>query len=279
MVRNVSRAGYELTVRDLAPERQAEVASELGASEANVPADFAGVDAVVTMLPTGADVREVLLDWGGGLAAALSPGAAVVDMSSSVPTGTRELGRALGERGIALVDAPVSGGVLRAESGELAIMVGGDDEAAIDRVQPLLASMGAPIFRTGPLGTGHAMKALNNFVGASGFVAVCEALIIGRRFGLEPAVALEVMNAGTGKNFNTENTVGPHVIGGQFAAGFALPLMTKDVAIAAGLADALGIDAPACRLMKQLWSEALADEGQVDFTAAFRHWERANASE
>src|SRR2546423_15402844 len=108
MVRNLARAGFELTVRDADSDRQSRIAAEIGAADAEAPGSFGSVEAVVTMLPTGADVRSVLLEWEGGLAAALEPGAVVVDMSSSVPTGTRELGAALAERGIPLVDAPVS---------------------------------------------------------------------------------------------------------------------------------------------------------------------------
>jgi 3-hydroxyisobutyrate dehydrogenase len=279
MVRNLARAGFELTLRDADLDRQSSLAEELAAAAADGPESFGSVEAVVTMLPTGADVRSVLLDWQGGLAAALEAGSVVVDMSSSVPTGTRELGAALAARGIPLVDAPVSGGVPRAETGELAIMVGSDDELAVERVRPVLEAMGSKLFPTGPLGTGHAMKALNNIVGATAFAVVCEALIVGTRFGLDPAVALEVLNASTGRSFQTETNIGPHVLGRNYGTGFALPLMTKDVTIAGDLADALGVDAPTCRLMRELWNEALESEGATDFTAAVRYWEKRGDTE
>jgi len=230
------------------------------------------VDIVITMLPTGAVVRDALLG-AGGIARALARGKIVVDMSSSDPNGTRELGRALAALGIALVDAPVSGGVRGAEAGTLAIMVGGEDEAAIARVCPVLETMGAKVFRTGPLGSGHAMKALNNYVAAASFAATSEALLVGKRFGLEPAVMVEILNASSGRNFHTDIVFPDHVVGGKFAAGFAIGLMAKDVGIAADVARASGVDAPLCRLTSELWSGARdALGGTADFTAAYKHW-------
>ena len=103
-----------------------------------------------------------------------------------------------------VVDAPVSGGIARAESGTLSLMVGGLDEEAFARVSPVLEMLGERIFRTGPLGSGHAMKALNNFLGASAYTAAAEALAIGHEFGLDPRVMLDVINTSTGRSFNTE---------------------------------------------------------------------------
>jgi 3-hydroxyisobutyrate dehydrogenase len=280
MAAKLARAGFAVTVRDADPERQARFAAEHGCAHGDAPAAFRAVQVVVTMLPTGADVREVLLDWEGGLAGALPRGAVLVDMSSSDPTGTRELGAALAEYGVSLVDAPVSGGVPKAETGTLAIMVGGEDEEAVERVRPLLEAMGERLFRTGPLGSGHAMKALNNAVAAAGFTAGAEALLIGARFGLDPADMIEVLNASTGRNFNTELTLKEHALPRRFATGFSLPLMTKDVGIAAKLADDVEIDAPVYRLLGELWRDALAGEGDdADFTAALRHWEKLNGLE
>ncbi|MFM2475573.1 NAD(P)-binding domain-containing protein, partial [Burkholderia cenocepacia] len=133
---------------DADPVRTAEVAAELGAVAATRPVDLAGVDVVVTMLPTSAIVRAALLGWDDGVTAHLAPGAVVVDMSSSRPTETVDLGRELAAAGVALVDAPVSGGVARAAAGTLSIMLGGDDEAAIDRASVVVGWMSERIFRT-----------------------------------------------------------------------------------------------------------------------------------
>ena len=208
------------------------------------------------MLPTGREVRDALLEaQGGALAANLRPGAIVVDMSSADPVGTRTLGGDLAERGIALVDAPVSGGVPGAKNGTLAIMIGGD-AAAVAAVKPVLACMGKNLFEVGGLGCGHAMKALNNFLAATSSAAGAEAITIGRQFGLDPAVMTDVINASTGRSFNSENLIKQHVLSGTFATGFALGLLAKDVKIAADLARQIGVDAPIGRLVTRLWSEA-----------------------
>jgi 3-hydroxyisobutyrate dehydrogenase len=225
-------------------------------------------------------VRAALLEnEGGALAASLAQapprGAVVVDMSSSEPVGTQQLGAVLAKRGIALVDAPVSGGVPKAEAGTLTLMIGGEDEAAIAKAKPVLEAMGKQLFRTGPAGSGHAMKALNNYVAAAAFIASTEALRVGRRFGLEPEAMMDIMNASTGRNFNSEMTMKQHVISGKYATGFQLGLMAKDVKIAADLAEGIAIDAPMARLARTLWSEAKDGVGErADFTAAIKHWQR-----
>ena len=275
MARNLARAGFDLIVRDADVGRQQRFAAEHACSAAETPAAFRAAEAVVTMLPTGGIVREVILDW--GLAGALRSGSVVVDMSSSDPTGTRELGGELGERGIVLVDAPVSGGVPRAEAGTLSIMIGADDAAAIERVRPLLEVMGKKLFLTGTSGSGHAVKALNNFVAAAGYTAAAEALIVGRKFGLDPALLVEVLNASTGRNFSTEFTFKEHILPGKYATGFALGLLAKDVAIAADLAQAIGVHAPVCALLKREWAEASSElGGALDHSVAIRHWATLN---
>jgi len=273
MAKRVTGAGFALTVFDANAARAGRFAAETAVGAAESGAALArAADIVITMLPTGAIVREALLG-AGGIARSLARGAVVVDMSSSDPNGTRELGRALAELGVALVDAPVSGGVRGAEAGTLAIMVGGEDEAAIARVRPVLETMGAKVFRTGPLGSGHAMKALNNYVAAAAFTATSEALLVGKRFGLEPAVMVETLNASSGRNYHTDLVFPDHVVGGKFAAGFAIGLMAKDVGIAAGLAREIGVDSPLCQLTSELWNGARdALGGTADFTAAYKHW-------
>jgi 3-hydroxyisobutyrate dehydrogenase len=165
MVRNLARAGFQLAIADANAQAVARIGAEVACE---VPASLAALGAacrvVITMLPEGNAVREVVQ------AMNLPREAIVIDMSSSSPMGTRELGRALAGRGVALVDAPVSGGVKKAVDGSLSIMAGGD-AAAIERVRPILAAMGKQIFLTGPLGSGHAMKALNNYVSAAGLAA------------------------------------------------------------------------------------------------------------
>jgi 3-hydroxyisobutyrate dehydrogenase len=214
-------------------------------------------------------VHEVVLGR-EGLIGALSPGTVVIDMSSSDPIGTRELGAALLANNIHLVDAPVSGGVPRAKDGSLSTMVGGDG-SSIARVRPILEAMAKHVFLTGSLGTGHAMKALNNLVSAGGLWIATEALLIGKRFGLAPERIVDILNASTGRNNSTENKFKQHILSRSFASGFSLGLMAKDLRVAADLAAATGQPSPLTRICTELWNEA-ADKlgGSQDHTAIIK---------
>jgi 3-hydroxyisobutyrate dehydrogenase len=274
MAANLVAAGYDVVVDDADPQRLAAfVAEHDGARAADGPATFASVDAVITMLPDDRIVASVV---DGGLSAALPSGAVIVDMSSSNPLGTRALGERLPE-GLALVDAPVSGGVPRALDGTLSIMVGGDDDA-IGRVMELLEVLGEKLFRTGALGSGHALKALNNYLAAAAYSAATEALLIGQRFGLDPETMFDVVNTSTGRSFSSEVVLRGNVVTGAYATGFALGLLAKDVGIAADLAEALEVDAPALDLVSRRWAEAASALGaQADHSEAHKQWWPAEA--
>jgi len=254
MSANLEKAGFTLRSYDLT-----------GAGNCGSAAEAArGAEVFLTMLPDGRAVRESVLG------AALPKGMLVLDMSSSDPVGTRALGAELAARGIALVDAPVSGGVKKAVDASLAIMAGGEG-AAIERVRPLLEKMGGKIFLTGPLGSGHAMKALNNYVSAAGMIATAEALVVGERFGLDPAVMTDIINASSGRNNTTEVKVKQFMLSGTFASGFSAALMAKDVATAAGLADAIGAGAELAHRCTEYWREAAGALGPgADHTAIYR---------
>jgi 3-hydroxyisobutyrate dehydrogenase len=237
----------------------------------SAPGAAAGAAAVVTMLPDGKAVRKTLID--GGTAAALGRGGIVIDMSSSAPMDTRRLGEELAALGVGIVDAPVSGGVKRAVEAKLAIMAGGDAEL-VERCRPLLATMGSSVYATGPLGSGHAMKALNNYVSAAGLVSACEALLVGKRFGLDPALMVDVLNASSGRNNTTELKAKQFMLSGTFASGFSLPLMAKDLRTAAQLAAHLGVPAPLSRTISELWTNAEGALGPAsDHTEMFRFLE------
>jgi 3-hydroxyisobutyrate dehydrogenase len=273
MAANLAAAGFPLVVRDSDPGAQQQFIDAHGGAPGNSPRDFAGTGVVVTMLPDGIAVREAILGWQGGIAAELKPGAVVLDMSSAAPVGTQQLAADLAPAGIRVVDAPVSGGIARAETGTLSLMVGGRDEDAFALVRPLLETLGERIFRTGPIGSGHAMKALNNFLGGAAYVAAAEALAIGKEFGLDPAVMLDVVNTSTGRSFTSEVVFTGDVITGRYGTGFALGLLAKDVGIAAGLAESVGISAPALDLVQRRWAEAAAGLGfAADHSAAHKQW-------
>lgn len=279
MAANLAKAGFALRVVDHSADV---VRAFLAAHKADAfatPRDAAvGSDVLITMLPTGRDVRTVLLgrtpDGPDAAVAGLAPRSLVIDMSSSSPLLTRDTGMRLAEHGIAMLDAPVSGGVSRARDATLAIMVGGPPDA-VERARPVLATLGAKIFITGPLGSGHAMKALNNYASAAGLVAAAEVLLIGRRFGLDLAVMTDVLNASTGRNNSTENKLKQYILSGTFASGFSLDLMAKDLGAVAELAEELDVAAPLAERCVALWREAAARlGGGADHTEIYRFLEQ-----
>ncbi len=279
MAGHLARAGYEVTAYDLAAARARQFAEAHSAQATENLAELGkAADLVVTMLPSGHEVRDALLAaQGGALTANLRPGSFVVDMSSADPVGTRRLGEELAARGIALVDAPVSGGVTRAKDATLAIMIGGD-AASVAAVKPVLARMGDKLFEVGSLGCGHAMKALNNFLAGTSFAAASEAVRVGRQFGLDPAEMIDVINVSTGRSFASEVVMKQHVLTGRFATGFALGLLAKDVKIAADLAAQLGADAPIGELIRDLFGSARdAVGGDADHSRAAAYWDARSA--
>jgi 3-hydroxyisobutyrate dehydrogenase len=273
MAANLHAAGFALVVRDIDAATQARFAAEHpGAIAAAAPGAFAAAGIVVTMLPNGAIARDALLGW--GIAAAAGTGTLVVEMSSSDPSDTLRLAADLLPHGVRVVDSPVSGGVARARTGELSLMVGGTDED-VARAQPVLRVLGDPArqFRTGGLGTGHAMKALNNVIGAATYCATAEALAVGERFGLDPRTMIDIINASTGRSFISELVFAPEVLTGRYGTGFALGLMAKDVRIAQSVAAAAATDAPVLALTDERWSKALSEFGPaVDQSMAHRAW-------
>ncbi|KAI1698548.1 NAD binding domain of 6-phosphogluconate dehydrogenase domain-containing protein [Ditylenchus destructor] len=176
-------AGHELVVQDARPEVATGFAdAHAGARIAQGATDFAACEVLITMLPNSDIVDAVLAP----LAGVLKPGAAVIEMSSADPNRTRALATRLQEHGVTLIDAPVSGGVKKAVAGTLAIMVGGDIPT-FERVRPVLETLGKAISHVGPVGAGHALKALNNYVSAAALIATAEAIHVGAAFGIDPA--------------------------------------------------------------------------------------------
>ncbi len=271
MVRCLAAAGYQPELFDITPEAAHLVAEQCslkvaGSLEAMAP----HLSIAILMLPDSAIVRSVCID--SGLAAAMPTNSIVVDMSSSDPVETRKLGAEMDTHGVTLLDAPVSGGLRKAISGELAIMLGGNNAKAMNTVVPVLEAMGA-IFRAGSLGAGHATKALNNYVSAAGLAAACEAIIIGKEFGLSPERITGILNASTGRNNSTENKLAQFVLTEKFKdAGFDLALMAKDVSLAAGLADHVSRPLPGVRAAAETWIEASrALDADADHTEIFSY--------
>jgi 3-hydroxyisobutyrate dehydrogenase len=274
MARNLACAGTSLVVHDRSPGRAATFAKEVGgeaASRAGALAERAAV--IITMLPDGDAVREVVLAGSDRLIDGIAEDTVLVDMGSSDPLIYRGFVPSREKRGAALVDAPVSGGVKGAEAASLAIMAGGDP-ATVDRVEPLLKVMGSRLFRTGPLGSGQAMKALNNLLSAGALALTLEALLIGQRFGLDAELMTQVLNASTGRNNSTDKKIIPHVLSRRFDSGFALALMAKDLTTALGVARSTGTPAALSTHVVEITRRALEVLGpDADHTALARYLE------
>jgi 3-hydroxyisobutyrate dehydrogenase len=271
MAANLLKAGFDVAACDVVPARAAQFASEVGGHAAANAAEAArGADCVVTMLPTSAQVAEAAAT----MADALPPGALLIDMTSGQPGRTREIAAALAAKGVGMVDCPVSGGVPRAKTGELAIMAGGED-AALDRAEPVLRAMGTSVHRCGGVGAGQAMKALNNLVSAGGFLIAVEALLMGQRFGLDAGLMVDVLNASTGMNNSTQKKMRQFVLSRRFDAGFGLDLMVKDLSIALEVGRGTATPAPFAALCREMWASAAAMLGPgQDHTAMAQLSER-----
>ena len=241
----ISRAGYQVVGFDLSADARAKFAAAGGKAASSVADAVSDAAVVITLLPDGKIVRAAI----EGMKAHLARGTVVIDMSSSAPVGTKAAG-------IAFIDAPVSGGVKRAIDGTLAIMAGGDGKT-LDKATPVLQAMGKSVFHAGPLGAGHAAKALNNYVSAAGLAAAAEAVAIAERFGIDPNTLVDVFNASTGRNNSTENKLKQFIISQKFNSGFSLALMAKDIRTADDLAHQLGVPAPLADEVAAQWDAAL----------------------
>lgn len=245
MVRNLARAGASLAVFDADEAVAANIASELDARRLGRASDAAETDVLVVMLPNSSTVQQVLGDQqdSRSLAGRLAAGTLVVDMGSSSPETTAAIGTSLASRDVALVDAPVSGGPTKATTGELTIMAGGA-AGDYERALPILQVLGASVTHVGPVGAAHALKALNNLLSAIGLAGALEVLTVGKKFGLDPQVMLDVINHSTGRNQATEVKVSPQVLEGGCNVGFSLPLTVKDITTALELARSQGLELP-----------------------------------
>lgn len=243
MSANVAKAGHAVRSYDINGKGTCSSAPEAAT----------GVAILITMVADGKAVRKAVLAALPGLAR----GAIVIDMSSSDPATTRELGALLKKKGIHMLDSPVSGAKAKAADGTLALMVGGDAKL-LEKARPVLSAMGSEIFHTGGLGSGHATKALNNYLGAAGTIAGMEALLVGEKFGLDPKTLIDVINASTGRNSTTERKIPQQVFTKAFASGFAHALMTKDVGIAKDIARSVKVKAPYLENTAKLWKTSLS---------------------
>jgi 3-hydroxyisobutyrate dehydrogenase len=280
MASHLSRAGCPLQLFDVAPGLAAELAASLPNAVASAsPAVLAaGSDIVVTMVPNGEVVRSLVVGE-QGLLQGFAPGSLLLDTSSSEPWLTEDTARTLAGRGVAMVDAPVSGAEWGAKAAELVFMVGGTS-GDLERVRPLLAAMGKAVFHVGGLGAGHAMKCLNNLITSVNLLALSEGLAMGKRYGLDPEAMVDVLNVSTGMSWVGQTHIKQRVISRRFDDPFKLALMVKDIGIAMELGRLTGTPAPLSALAQELWRRAAAAaEPNASVSELVRWVERASRTE
>jgi len=273
MVMNLAKSGFTVTIFDARAEVAQQLAKEL-APNVHVAASLKDLaeksDVVITMLPNGSVVRDVVLGE-QGLASGLKQGSLILDTSSCEPWLTRETAAALADKGIAMIDAPVSGAQVGAQAGELVFMVGGADED-LGRIRPLLDAMGKHIFHLGPVSSGHAMKCINNCITATIMTATTEGLLSGQRAGLAPGMMVDVLNVSTGGSWLSETHFHQHVFNRKFDNAFKLELMLKDVRISNELARETKSPVVYAALTEQLWRMADHEQGEHASISTLVQW-------
>ncbi len=269
MAQHLARDPFELTVWNRTAAKAEKFARDRGVLAAASPAAAANADVVISCLPSSREVAA-LLDGETGLLAGIKNGSLFIDCTSGDPATSREIAWRLNERGVAFVDAPVSGGVKGAVAGSLTVMCGGDD-ASVERARPVLGTFGAKIIHCGPVGSGHAVKAMNQALLAVHIWSAGEALASLAKLGVDTRLALEVINGSSGRSNTSENLFPERVIGRAFPRTFKLALLDKDVAIAADIAREEGIESPFIELAARLFSQAHAELGdEADHVEAVR---------
>lgn len=263
MAANLLRAGFDVTVWNRSPSRTAPLL-EAGANGADSPADVAAASEVTLSCVTNSgDVEEVALGPNGVIEGA-KPGSAYIDCSTIAPETARKVAAALAKRGVAMLDAPVSGGDIGAQAGTLAIMVGGEEET-FERCLPVLQAMGKTIVHVGPSGAGQVVKLCNQIAGALNLLAAAEAIGLARRAGVDPNKMLEVVSAGAAGSWMLSN-LAPRAVRGDYAPGFMVDLMQKDLRLVLDAANETHTPLPGAALVSQLFQSIQAEGRGTDGT-------------
>lgn len=265
---------YRLAVWNRTSSRAEAFAREFGARAARTPADAArDAEVVITCLPTSREV-QALLNGEDGLLAAMASGSVLVDCTSGDPATSRQIAARLAPRGVGFVDAPVSGGVSGAEKGKLAVMCGGETET-FERVRPVLEAFGEKIVPCGPVGAGHAVKAVNQAMLGIHIWALAEGFVALEKAGVPTRAALDVINASSGRSNASMNLFPERVMTRAFPRTFRLALLDKDVRIAADFAREHGVASPLLQLASELLRLARQELGEeADHVEAVKVVER-----
>jgi 2-hydroxy-3-oxopropionate reductase len=256
MAKNLVKAGYDLVVFDVIPGPIAELVA-LGAKAGSSPKDVASrTEIIITMLPNSPHVKAAVLG-AGGVIEGVRPGAIVVDMSSIAPSASQEISAKLAEKGIPLLDAPVSGGEPKAVDGTLAIMVGGPEET-FNQVKELLAKMGASVILVGAVGSGNVAKLANQMIVALNIAAVSEALVLATKAGVSPERVFDAIKGGLAGS-TVMNAKVPMILAGNFKPGFRIELHIKDLMNAMDTAHELNVPIPLSGQVLEMMQALKAD--------------------
>ncbi|KIW26229.1 uncharacterized protein PV07_09342 [Cladophialophora immunda] len=274
---NLPRRGFPLVVSDANFERAKEFADQFHC-EAAPPGSgegFRDVDVLITMLPNGNIVRDVLLGR-TGIAPSLKKGCVVVDMSSADPFNSIELAKDLEVFGLDFIDSPITQRKLHdTDVGKITIMIGAKNNEVVTRVMPVLDAVAKYRFVMGGIGSGHAMKTMNNYIMASSICALADSFVVGTKFGLDPATMLDVLNVGTGRVFASENTMRDEGLTRRYQSGFQLALLVKDLGINKNLAEQMGFSTPLPALLHERLGKALKEvEPDACHAKCLRAWEK-----
>lgn len=276
---HLARDPFDLVVWNRTPSKAEEFARNYNARVARTPAEAVnGVDVVITCLPSSAEV-EAVVHGENGILGAMRKGAVLVDCTSGDPPTSRSIAAELGGRGVEFIDAPVSGGTSGAKAGTLTVMWGGE-ETVFQRVKPVIEAFGKKIVHAGPVGSGDALKAVNNALLAVHILSTAEGLAILAKAGVDARVALDVINASSGRSNTSENLIPQRVLTREFPRTFRLALLDKDIGIAAVLAEDLDVSTPLITLTADRFHEARKKLGdQADHVEAVKMVEEENRLE
>lgn len=279
MATHLARDPFDLVVWNRTESKARDFAGQHRAQVAVTPADAVrGAQVVVTCLPSSAEV-EAILHGEQGMLAALEKGAVLLDCTSGDPPTSRSIAAELARRGVGFIDAPVSGGTTAARAGSLTIMWGGET-AHFDRVRSVVEAFGKKIVHAGPVGSGDALKAVNNALLAVHILSTGEGLAVLMKAGVDPNVALEVINASSGRSNTSENLIPQRVLTRAFPRTFRLALLDKDIGIAETLAEELRVSTPVLSLAAKRFHEAREQLGEeVDHVEAVKMIEAENGIE
>jgi 3-hydroxyisobutyrate dehydrogenase len=276
MAAHLARDTFDLVVWNRTRSKAEDFARQHTARVASTPAEAVNnADVVITCLPSSIEV-EAVLHGDNGMLGALRKGAVLVDCTSGDPPTSRSIAAELGGRGVDFIDAPVSGGTVAAKGGTLTVMWGGD-ALVFNRVRPVVEAFGKKIVHAGPIGAGDALKAVNNALLAVHILSTAEGLAVLVKAGVDPKVALEVINASSGRSNSSENLIPQRVLTRAFPRTFRLALLEKDIGIAALLAEDVDVRAPLIALAAERFHEAREKLGEeADHVEAVKMIEEEN---